>query len=133
MSEGELVRFFWLPGEFEGETLIARHAHYLLALADGDVVGVETHDGFALLMDGQHQLLCLGFGLEEDLLEYIDDKLHRGEVIVVHDDVIHARLVDGETLTLIGAGLGLCHGGEMKELKNDRMKKWRGTLWGMSQ
>ena len=84
------IPFLGFPSEFEREAFVACHAHSLLTLANSNVEGVEANDGLAFLMDFEHELVRLFFGLEEDLAEHFDHKFHGGEVIVVHDDAVHA-------------------------------------------
>ena len=94
------VSFFGFPCELEGETLVTRHTHGLLAFADGDIERIEANDGLPFLVDLEHELVCFAFGFEEDRLKHFDHELHGGEVVVVHYDAIHAGIVVRETRAL---------------------------------
>lgn len=49
----------------------------------GDFVRVDARDTKSFLVHGQHDLDRIRLGFVKDRFKYIDDKLHRGVVIVV--------------------------------------------------
>lgn len=67
----------------------------------GDVVAIDAYNGLVELMHAEHELLGIGIVLKENLLENHDNKVHRGEIVVMNDDAVTARDIELDVLTLL--------------------------------
>ena len=74
-------------------TLFTGHRRSLVHLRHSRVIGIDAHDGLVRVVHLQHQPLGLRLTLEENLHQYLNDKLHRREVVVVDGDFIASRLL----------------------------------------
>ena len=73
--------------------MAAREFNDLRDLCFGDVVGENAADSDAMAVDVQHDLDG-GFAiLVEELLEDMDDELHRRVVVVQDEDLVETRLL----------------------------------------
>ena len=71
--------------------VLAREIHHLGNLGLGDLVGEYTTLPDAVMMDMEHDL-GRGFDiLLEELLQHVNDELHRGIIIVQYKDPIEVR------------------------------------------
>ncbi len=59
----------------------------------GDIVGENAADADSVAMDVEHDLDRLLAALVEDLLQDVDDELHRRVVVVEQEHLVHARLL----------------------------------------
>src|SRR5260221_12233117 len=82
LFERALQRVLMLPCEI----------HDLGHLRFGDLVGVNAADADATPMHMQHYSGRLVTGLAEEPLEDVHDKLHRGVIVVQHENLIQRRL-----------------------------------------
>ena len=73
--------------------VLARVIHRLRHLGLGDLVGVDAAHTHALLMDVQHDLGRFFAVLLEDVLQDVDDELHRRVIVVQHQYLVHRRLL----------------------------------------
>ena len=58
-----------------------------------DLVGENAADTHAVTMDMEHDLHGFFAGLVKELLQYVDDELHRRVVVVKKEHLVHARLL----------------------------------------
>ena len=63
----------------------ARVGHDLLGLRFGDVPNVDTGDAAPLVVNAEHDLLCLRLRAIEEATQDLNDELHGRVVVVVQD------------------------------------------------
>jgi len=73
--------------------VLLRKVHDLRDFGFSNLVGIDAADAYALLMDMEHALHRLLMGLVKKPLKHVDDKFHRGVVVIEHDDPVHRRLL----------------------------------------
>ncbi len=63
--------------------------HYLRHFRFGNLVTEDTHNGDAFLVDRQHQFKRLRMGQPKKPLQNMDNELHRSEIIVQDQYLVH--------------------------------------------
>ena len=96
-------------------------------------MGVHTRNPHAVAMNVQHDLCCFSAGTVENTLQDLDDKLHRGVIVVVQQDLVHSRrfelLLGLNHHTIFGLlKRSIAHGRNISSLVTDSCRSHGGTI-----
>ena len=83
--------FNGLGDALERMARLSRGFKNLIDLGGGDVFAIDTADTFAVQMDFEHDLGGTFAIFTEKLLQHHHHELHRGEIIVEHQNLEHLR------------------------------------------
>src|SRR5258708_28187335 len=92
----ELMTLLFLQRALQRMLVLARVVDSLGDLGLGHLVGIDTANPHALLMDVKHDLGRLFAVLLEDVLQDVDDELHGGVVVVEHQHLVHRCLLGAD-------------------------------------
>src|SRR5215831_291743 len=88
----ELRTLLFLQRALQRMLVLARVVDGLGDFGLGHLIGIDTANAHALLMDVKHDLGRLFAVLLEDVLQDVDHELHRRVVVVQHQHLVHRGL-----------------------------------------
>jgi len=66
--------------------------HGLVHFGLGNFIRVDAAHAYPFLMNMEHDLGGFFMGFIEELLQHVNDELHRGVIVIQHQNLIHRRL-----------------------------------------
>src|SRR5690242_20703234 len=92
----ELRTLLFLQRALQRMLVLARVVDGLGDLRLGHLVSIDTTYSHALLVDVEHDLGRLFAGFLEDVLQDVDDELHRSVIVIQHQHLVHRRLLGAD-------------------------------------
>lgn len=118
---------FLFNGHSERKFLLCGKCLHALLFGACNVPSVASYDGGTVVVNFKHEAFGFFFGFVEDVHQHHDDKLHGGNIVIVHDDLVALNVVvdAGEALSEVRGVLLLFHA---SDFEMDKGKK-SSTIW----